>query len=151
MTDSQDHFNLGGKGALQEAIDETVNITATAPSVLNEQVNSSYFVHDGVSWPNVVSGYPGYMLQGDVLSAVGQYLSARSDTYRIRAYGDAATGSEESEEIRARAWCEVLVQRVPDYVNEDDNPVDDASIDINKVMGRRYEIVSFRWLNPEEI
>jgi hypothetical protein len=50
-----------------------------------------------------------------VLGILGPVLTVRSDTFLVRAYGDAvnpATGAVES-----RAWCEAMVQRVPDYVD----------------------------------
>ena len=82
---------------------------------------------------------------------LGPLLTVRSDTFLVRAYGDAtnpATGAVESQ-----AWCEAVVQRVPDYVD----PVDAAEAapaalcETNRAYGRRFEIVRFRWLTADEV
>jgi len=94
-------------------------------------------------------GLPGWTRQADVLRPIAPILSARDDTFTIRAYGDAR---DASGNILARAWCEATVRRTRNYVD----PTDPAEITtlpkaINVTFGRRYEIVSFRWLNAEEI
>jgi hypothetical protein len=90
-----------------------------------------------------------------VLSALGASLSARSDSFTIRTYGDSvnpATG-----DVTGRAWCEAVVQRLPDYVRPESVPDGDASTKIanlhadNQTFGRRFHIVSFRWLSAEDI
>jgi hypothetical protein len=97
---------------------------------------------------NTGAGAPGEVTQGDVLSAIGSFVSVRSDTFRIRSYGDArdATGK-----ITARAHCEAIVQRIPDYLD----PAESADAiplgPANLLFGRQFEIVPFRWLNPTEI
>jgi hypothetical protein len=75
----------------------------------------------------------------------------RSDTFKIRTYGEAidpATGK-----VAARAWCEAIVQRLPEYLDTINPPTarDTALNPINRAFGRRFEIVSLRWLNADEI
>lgn len=88
--------------------------------------------------------------QADILQQIGSVLVARGDTFVVRAYGEA---KDAAGKIIAKAWCEAVVQRTPvplkpDPSVSDLNPlVTGASID----WGRRYEIESFRWLNPGEI
>ncbi len=119
--------------------------TATPPSVAIA----------GYNFPNAAIGYnayglPGWTRQADVLRPLAPVLSARDDTFTIRAYGDArdAKGT-----IKVRATCEAVVRRTRDYVD----PVDDADIttlptsSINQTLGRHFEIISFRWLNANEI
>ena len=68
----------------------------------------------------------------------------------IRSYGEAREGNN----VTARAWCEVTVQRVPDYVDPKDEsyvPTKELVSDINKNFGRRFNIVSFRYLDPREV
>jgi len=53
----------------------------------------------------------------------------------------------------ARAWCEAVVQRMPAYV-DGSNSVDDRPSELNPInarFGRRFSIVSFKWLSPDEI
>lgn len=97
------------------------------------------------------TGIPGWLTQADVLQIIGPVISARSDTFRIRAYGeclDPSTGNP-----IARAWCEAVVQRMPEYVDGTDPMTDRASelSAVNAKFGRRFQTVSFKWLSPDEI
>jgi hypothetical protein len=57
------------------------------------------------------------------------------------------TGATES-----RVWCEAVVQRVPEYADSADTPEAATSLTpLNQRYGRRFEIVHFRWLSPEEV
>lgn len=95
-------------------------------------------------------GMPGFLTQGDVLSRIGHLLAARSDTFKIRVFG-------ESKDTRgnsiATAYGEAVVQRLPEYVNPAANNSWDvpASSSENGKFGRRFTIVSFRWLSEDEI
>ncbi|MDF3059745.1 MAG: hypothetical protein K0R17_3960 [Rariglobus sp.] len=171
--------NTGLKGALQAAIDAgTINEASSthalpamyyprdikdpsnlvAPDVEQQIVysgaaNSANTAADTTQIAaSRVSGAPGYLTQADLLTALGPSLTARSDTFRIRSYGDvqnAATGA-----VEARAWCEAMVQRMPEYVNAGDTPdaapANLSSLD-NKTFGRRFKIISFRWLSTNDI
>jgi hypothetical protein len=55
--------------------------------------------------------------------------------------------------VLATAWCEAIVQRVPDFVDATDQPtaIFKDLKPINQTFGRRYEIISFRWLTPSEV
>jgi type II secretory pathway pseudopilin PulG len=95
-------------------------------------------------------GLPGWIRQADVLRPLAPILSARDDTFTIRAYGDAR---DASGNITASATCEATVRRTRDYVD----PTDAAEINTlptsttNQTFGRRYQIISFRWLTNSEI
>jgi len=58
-------------------------------------------------------GAPGLVTQMDVLNSIGPNLTARSDTFVIRAYGEALDNSGNSI---GKAWIEVVVQRSADYI-----------------------------------
>ncbi|MES2996978.1 MAG: hypothetical protein V4733_09225 [Verrucomicrobiota bacterium] len=95
-------------------------------------------------------GAASHITQADVLQQIGSVLTARGDTFVVRAFGDAR---DASGNLVARAWCEAVVQRTPDPINPD--PATDG---INPLIqpgktdwGRRYVIESFRWLHPSEI
>ena len=60
------------------------------------------------------SGFPGQLLQGDILQALSPFMTVRSDTFTIRAYGEAK--NPVTGEITATAYCEAVVQRFPDPV-----------------------------------
>ena len=96
-------------------------------------------------------GAPSILTQGDLLGSLASIATVRGDTFKIRAYGESTSDSGSNQ---AKAWCEAVVQRVPDYVDYADTP-DTPEADLtnrpNKSFGRRFHIVSFRWLNPREI
>lgn len=58
-------------------------------------------------------GAPGIISQMDVLNSVGPNLTARSDTFVIRAYGEAFDNNGQSI---GKAWVEVVAQRSTDFV-----------------------------------
>jgi len=153
-----DTFGLGLSGALQAAIDGAgINHDDLLDDLFDAKTSTDpNHLREGVDYqlPSFISGFPGYLLQADVLSSIGQYLTARSDTFRIRTYGDAI--NPVTSTIDARVWCEAIVQRLPDYVEAKNGslgnePHEDSSDQVNDRFGRRYQIVSIRWLPPEEI
>jgi hypothetical protein len=105
------------------------------------------------------AGLPTYLQQGDLLQALGSFLVARGDTFVIRAYGEARTS--DGKQVEARAWCEAEVQRLPTYVNAADAPeqpafnaagaANPALSEASRKFGRRFTVVSFRWLSPNEV
>jgi len=58
-------------------------------------------------------GAPGIVTQMDVLNSVGPNLTARSDTFVVRAYGEA---HDDTGNVIGKAWIEVVVQRTSEYV-----------------------------------
>jgi type II secretory pathway pseudopilin PulG len=95
-------------------------------------------------------GTPGYITQGDLLQVMGSGLVARSDTFTVRSYGESR---DFNGSVLAQAWCEAVVQRTPEPVSPDDvtglNPrvVQDSEVNF----GRRFRVVSFRWLHADEV
>ena len=96
------------------------------------------------------TGIPGWLTQADVLQVIGPVISARSDTFRIRSYGEALDGSGR---VTAKAWCEAIMQRTPEFTDPSDPPeTRPADLNPNNAkFGRRFEVVSFRWLHSDEI
>ncbi|HEY9249883.1 MAG TPA: hypothetical protein VIO38_12155 [Rariglobus sp.] len=94
---------------------------------------------------------PGYLTQADLLTAIGPSLVARSDTFRIRAYGE--TKNPVTGGISGRVWCEALVQRVPDLADNASAPIADIITPsaATHPFGRRFKIVSFRWLSAADL
>ncbi len=71
-----------------------------------------------------------------IMAAVGPMLAVRSDTFRLRAAGDAVNPADPAK-IEATAWCEAIVQRTAEVAPNG--------------MGRRFVITGFRWLGPDDI
>ncbi len=148
---------LTQRGILQAAIDESeINKTmdqydtfdSSAYGVVREEKT---FIGDGAELEVPVGiSAPTSIIQSDILQALGASMTARSDTFTIRAYGDAV---DRRGVIVARSWCEAVVQRVPTPVRSDANdswkPVTPAPGGVE--FGRRFNIVSFRWLAQDEI
>jgi len=198
--------NFGLKGALQAAIDATtINDTAIAngggtfETTKGVALSSPYLpIKANDRFPSIRSmsktndetkvtaalGAPGIVTQMDVLNSIGPNLTARSDTFVIRAYGEAYDNNGQSI---GKAWVEVVAQRSTDYIalaNEEpniraqfyrNNPNSNYSdfetkptvdhykrntsadtnknqlINLNRILGRRFNTISLRWLNPQEI
>jgi Tfp pilus assembly protein PilX len=171
-----DLVTANGEGAYGDRVlfaGEIINTTDARPYEAGEpkyNTGQVYFADKKVDLPNLdpnynhaappgpqgrsSTGIPGWLLQGDLLQAIGPALSARSDTFVIRTYGEVVNPTD-STQTEARAWCEAVVQRVPEYVKpEADAPgVVPASLNSaeNRTFGRAYKIVSFRWLSPSDI
>jgi hypothetical protein len=104
---------------------------------------------------------PGQVSQADILSSLGATLTARSDTFTVRTYGEVLNPVSGVSE--GRAWAEAVVQRFPDYVDSTDTALlaanggtgaataPAATGATNRIYGRRFGIVSFRWLTPNDI
>lgn len=143
-------------GPLQAALDDDKVSINQAFRTGSREVTIAQASAAGLTNPEAEAGaaavgIPGYVKQGDILTSVGAYLTPRSDTYRVRAYGEALSTSGK---VIARAWCEAIVQRVPDYMDIRDpaeRRYNELTQLINKNFGRRMNVVSFRWLNPQEI
>lgn len=96
-------------------------------------------------------GAPGFITQADILNVIGPFIAVRSDTFVIRAYGDVISRLDGS--TIAQAWCEAVVQRLPDYVDPSDPPylTENELKEINQRLGRRFVIKEFRWLQSDEL
>jgi len=92
-----------------------------------------------------------FLTQGDIMTALAPVLFPRSDTFVIRTYGEAVNPTTGVTE--GRAWCEATVQRVPAYFDPtDDAAVAPADLNVtNQTYGRRFKVVSFRWLTRSDI
>lgn len=170
-------------GTLQAAIDKTSRINKGAGKAKNKPDSKQFPNLIPENNPSKKAGAPGYLTQGDILSSLGAGMSVRSDTFTIRAYGDVFGLSGIPE---ARAYCEAVVQRLPDWVADEEEGVlennektifdslqvkenyrsqkldsdehffekferNTALKPVNRLLGRRYKIISFRWLSPDEI
>jgi hypothetical protein len=152
--------DTGRMGALQAAIENAgLNASHIAAYPLDNRSSLPNYRHpDNISDATRMEqtlkpsskawGAPTYLTQADVLQVIGPALSARSDTFVIRTYGDAV---DESGNIQARAWCEATVQRTPEPVEPDESGLNPKKAGQPGDFGRRIRITSFRWLNPDEV
>jgi hypothetical protein len=125
----------------------------------------------GTSRTHTALGAPGNLLQSDLLQSLGPALATRSDTFTIRCYGDANV----LEGLPAKAWIEAVVQRMPEFIDATNAPETGASAPrpmlisadpdlsgtpaalsrfitpVNHALGRRFKVISVRWLNPDDI
>ncbi|MCC5845618.1 MAG: hypothetical protein JJU05_15320 [Verrucomicrobia bacterium] len=147
------------RGALQAAIDRSgINDAQEHPSDPTSRIVPADFAGSHTTGQPIFRGYdltaasvasnhsaPGSFTQADLLSRIGAVLTTRSDTFTVRSHGSSPTG--------AAATCEIIVRRSGAYLDPRDAPElhPDAVTLINQFFGRRFEIVSFRWLNQEEI
>ena len=92
---------------------------------------------------------PGFLRQSDIFSLLGTQMTTRSDTFVIRTYGDAI--NPRSGDTQARAWCEAVVQRYPEYMIPTDDAASAPTETLNIILGRRFKVISFRWLQSHEI
>jgi hypothetical protein len=96
-------------------------------------------------------GSPGNLIQVDLLQSLGASIATRSDTFTIRAYGEADDGNGS----KASCLMEAVVQRTPEYISPDNapevRPGDNAFTNVNRLLGRRFKIISSKWLQPDEI
>jgi hypothetical protein len=139
------------KGPLQAAIDKTVNAGLSSSISDQPATKPTGPFSDAVNGESQAVGQAGYLMQGDVLQSLGPILQARSDYFRVRAYGETR---DASGKVIASAWCEAFVQRGAAYIDPTDRPetrLDVLTTPTNKTFGRRFELVSFRWLSPNEI
>ncbi len=191
--DNSDVTNNHLRGALQAAVDSIRTVSGYLDRGIGGIVSAAGGVATAYNWlqplatwyswrssfgadgtygtaddvvPNSARGIPGDITQAKLLRSLAPRLTARGDTFRIRAYGEKRSSDDET--IIARAVCEALVQRLPEYVDpgdpsdpenppEDNEPWDEAGSgapkfnETNKQFGRRFKIVQFRWLTSDEI
>ena len=139
------------KGAIQAAIDSVANhaLPASVGNPAGKPPGATF--SDAISGENQAAGSAAYLLQGDVLQSLAPVMQVRSDYFRIRSCGEA---HDPGGKVIATAWCEAFVQRQPEYVNPTDAAFltpDELASQASRTFGRRFDIVSFRWLSESEI
>jgi hypothetical protein len=148
---------LALSGALQSALDDpavSINEPFRSDIITGSERSSAgapiYPFPEAAKGPRR-QGITGYVTQADLLQSVGDRLTPRSDTFTIRAMGEAR---DANGVVRSRVWCEATVQRGAAYVDPGDDAATSAPSlkqSANLRFGRRFEVVSFRWLNPQEV
>jgi hypothetical protein len=91
---------------------------------------------------------PAAITQADVVASIAPFITPRSDTFLIRTYGDSqnpVTGV-----VEGRVWGEAVVQRVPEPVGLIPPTLAEQLSPTGK-FGRKFKIVSFRWLTRDDL
>lgn len=149
-------------GALQTAIDQSgintnTQTNAGGVSPVYSLSSNNRMTGEPVTTSLSTTGIPADITQASLLRPLAPRLTARADTFKVRAYGEAASNLGGG----TVAICEAIVQRLPEYVDSIDSPWAEATdplspinstlTALNQQFGRKYKIVSFRWLSKEEI
>lgn len=170
---ASDSEDIGIRGLLQAAIDKsginaTINSIGDTPVVTKDSLDAFTTLHglpDDQTFAvfrepehfasSSMDAVPQTITQADLYTQMAPFANVRSDTFRIRAAGikkDPFSGLE------VKSWCEAIVQRQADFVNSDvdndgNSPIDfiDDLGDVNRDFGRRFKIISFRWLDENQI
>ena len=159
LTAATSDQELALTGAIQAALNALAENSSLNPfEDLQNESNASVANPLGdpeYSFPEAAVGHssyglPGWTRQADILRPLAPVLSARDDTFTIRAYGE-SVGVDGT--VKARAWCEATVSRTKNFVDTNDKAdiTGEPQIAANKTFGRRFEIISFRWLNQNEV
>ncbi len=142
------NLELASRGALQAALDRSLN------KPLETGSRSAGRGVAGTAFPAADSGsqmthVPGHVKQGDILTTLGTRFTPRSDTFTVRAYGEAR---DSAGRVLASARCEAVVQRTADYVDPSDERATPPTAlnNVNKTFGRQFMMVNFRWIPSTE-
>ncbi len=146
-------------GALQAAIDKTSINENFNEVMVDQKIEGRLYKFPEAALGSIHTAAPGYLIQSDVLMSLSNILTLRDDTFVVRSYGCVRNSKDA---ILAQAWCEAIVQRSIEYVDPTNNPYEsernpdgskssDSFSDMNKVMGRKLKVVSFRWLDHWDI
>jgi hypothetical protein len=149
--------DLALAGALQSALNEVADSNDTFSALEEFSGESSAdppgeeeYQYSDAAAGSAAYGLPGWTRQADILRPIAPILSARDDTFTVRAYGDVRSPTGE---ITAQAYCEAVVRRTREYLDPSDAAGSTAhpQSPVNTRFGRRFEIVSFRWLEPDGV
>ena len=148
-------------GTIQAALNELSKKASTDPFMDLKALSSpSAAVPDRAAdaeykFPAAAVGYsgygmPGWIRQADVLRPLAPILTVRDDTFTIRAYGDAR---DAKGNVIASAVCEAVVRRSREFADlgEAADLATAPTLAVNQAFGRRFSVVSFRWLSQNEI
>lgn len=153
---SREAFNK--TGAIQAAIDASgINASNSAIKSQVDRTELSSAELPAISYPNNPAffggsgeGTNGTVNQADLLMPVAPFISVRGDTFTIRAYGEATTQSDNTVKV----YCEAVCVRRADYVGSGIAPTETPDPTTHRSaaqFGRKFTLVSFRWIEEDEI
>lgn len=161
--------DAGKVGALQAAIDATsINADYSA------KPSNAVYPDQTILAPKA-AGTPQFVSQADLLTSLAPALTARGDTFTVRAL---ARHSDSNQVVSSQKVLEVVIQRTPELLSGPQDPSATEVLDfvqpktleyedtdglisqwepnpniedLDRRFGRRFRIISQRWLNPDEI
>lgn len=145
-----DGMSADGSGDVNQTLSRSHWVKASALNPSSKPYSSSQV---GCIYPKAAEGARGfgaplYLMPSDILAKIGPFLTVRSDTFRVHAYGESR---DESGKLLARVRCEAIVQRDPQWVGDrlaaTEQP-EESSVEAR--FGRCLRVVSFRWVNENE-
>lgn len=102
------------------------------PFTSAREMDSAGIIGDALNATPKITG----VTEQQVLDAIQTLFTVRSDTFRIRGYGESLNPADATK-VEASAYCEAIVQRTTDTAPNG--------------LGRRFVITYFRWLGPDDI
>lgn len=131
--------------------DELDDYPIPASSGIGDKILDATRISQTLKPKSKMVGFPGYLTQANVLQTIAPAISARSDCFMIRAYGES---KDAHGKVLAKAYCEAVVQRLPDPIVPQSekyrlNPATPKSGMLD--FGRKFVVQSFKWLSPDEI
>jgi hypothetical protein len=142
---------LAVSGAVQSALDAAdVPINKPFRDASRKVADTSRYIFPKAEEGASATGIPGIVKQADILTPIAPYLSARSDSFLVRAAGRV---TDAAGKVIATAYCEAVIQRGTAFVDSTNAPETATALitATNTQFGRRFQIISFRWLNSSEI
>lgn len=125
----------------------------TIQEFLDARIFEKAIAATGINGANTRPYSPRYLSQKTLMNLLAPFLSARSDTFLVRAFGDVVNPAD-PEEVWARAYCEAVVQRVhAKHRTEADQNVLTPTSRATQAgqFGREFRVIAFRWLTPDEV
>ena len=173
-SDQQDNLGLSDRlvsGLTTGTISRT-DLTKPAASFASNPENIELIAQSGTSRTHSAFGAAGNLLQSDILTMLGPALATRSDTFTIRCYGEASSALTGT----GNCWIEAVVQRMPEFIDPTNAPetgsaaprpsaavsaddelppavpaLSNKLTPLNHALGRRFKLISSRYLKPDEI
>ena len=142
---------LALSGTIQSALDSPdVTINKPFRDGTRQVTDTKAYAFPKAEAGPAATGIPGIVKQADILTPIAPYLSARSDSFLIRTCGRVA---DSTGKVIATAYCEAVVQRTAEFLDPTDPPetLMNRISPLNNAFGRRFKVISFRWIDPQEI
>ena len=90
---------------------------------------------------------PAYITQAVMLEPIAPFLTVRSDTFIVRSVGHSKNPI--SGETTSKTFCEAVVQRIPDRVDNNSALLMESATSGNNIFGRRFVIKDIRWTGDD--